>query len=253
MQHYQKNLARLLAQSGAFFFRTGLKLKDGRPTPYFANLGVFRSGRLALDLGRCFAAWLAESGQADKVDVLLGPSYKGSAIAQATAIALWQDQGRDLLFEYDRKEQKTHGEASGHGNMFVTGALSDGARVLILDDVGTSMATKVELLEKLAAHEQAQSVKLNIVGVALAVDREQVQAVYDEQGRVKEGARGADALAVFTQKTGLPVWSLLGIRQCVEYLHACGEPVLVEGQRRPLDAGLLRQVREYLAVYGREA
>lgn len=252
MQPYQENLARLLAQSGALFFRSGLRLKDGRPTPYFANLGVFRSGRLALELGRCFAQWLAESGQAGQVDVLLGPSYKGSAIAQATAIALWQDHGQDLLFEYDRKEQKTHGEASGKANMFVTGALTDGARVLILDDVGTSMATKVELLDKLAAHEQAQGISLKIMGVALAVDREQVQAVYDDAGRVIEGARGADALGAFTQRTGLPVWPLLGIRQCVEFLHASGEPVLVEGLRRPLDEGLLRQVRDYLAMYGRK-
>lgn len=253
MQPYQERLARLLAQSGALFFRAGLRLKDGRPTPYFANLGVFRSGRLALELGRCFADWLEASGQAGQVDVLLGPSYKGSAIAQATAIALWQDHGRDLLFEYDRKEQKTHGEASGQGNMFVTGALTQGARVLILDDVGTSMATKVELLDKLQAHEQAQGIKLAIMGVALAVDRQQVQAVYDAEGQVIEGARGPDACAAFTSKTGLAVWSLLGIRQCVEFLHQCGEPVLVEGARRPLDEGLLQQVREYLSVYGRDA
>lgn len=252
MRPYQETLARLLAQSGALFFRSGLRLKDGRPTPYFANLGVFRTGRLALELGRCFAAWMAEQGLAEQVDVLLGPSYKGSAIAQATAIALWEGQGRDLAFEYDRKEQKTHGEATGKAAMFVTGALSDGARVLILDDVGTSMATKVELLEKLEAHQQAQGIKLDIKGVALAVDREQVQAVYDDKGQVVEGARGADALAAFTAKTGLPVWPLLGIRQCVEYLHACGEPLLVEGQRRPLDAALLDEVRRYLAVYGRE-
>jgi orotate phosphoribosyltransferase len=252
MQPYQEDLARLLAQSGALFFRSGLRLKDGRPTPYFANLGVLRSGRQSLTLGRCFAGWLKDQGLADEVDVLLGPSYKGSAIAQAATIALWQDLGLDKLFDYDRKEQKTHGEASGKGNMFVTGALTDGARVLILDDVGTSMATKVELMEKVAAHEAAMGIKLKIVGVALAVDREQVQAVYDAQGKVVEGARGPDALGAFTQKTGLPVWPLLGIRQCVEYLHAAGEPVLVEGVRRPLDGGLLRQVRDYLAVYGRD-
>ncbi|CAO0822158.1 Orotate phosphoribosyltransferase [Desulfarculales bacterium] len=251
MQPYQENLARLLAQSGALLFRSGLHLKDGRPTPYFANLGVMRSGRQTLELGHCFAQWLMQSGQAKQVDVLLGPSYKGSAIAQATAIALWQDHDQEVLFEYDRKEAKTHGEASGKGSMFVTGALTDGARVLILDDVGTSMATKVELLDKLAAHEQAQGITLRLLGVALAVDREQVQAVYDDQGRVVEGARGADALEAFTQRTGLPVWPLLGIRQCVEYLHAASEPVLVEGVRRLLDEGLLQQVRDYLAVYGR--
>ena len=38
MKPYQENLARLLAESGALFFRSGLRLKDGRPTPYFVNL-----------------------------------------------------------------------------------------------------------------------------------------------------------------------------------------------------------------------
>ncbi len=253
MKPYQESLARLLAQSGALFFRSGLRLKDGRPTPYFANLGVLRTGRLAGELGACFADWLMDAGPGERVDVLLGPSYKGSAIAQAAAIALWQRHGLERAFEYDRKEAKTHGEATGKGAMFVTGALKDGARVLVLDDVGTSMATKVELLEKLEAHQRAQGVKLDILGVALAVDREQVQAVYDAEGKVVAGARGPDALAAFQAKTGLPVWPILGIRQCVEYLHAAGLPVLVEGEPKPLDEGLLGQVRDYLAVYGRDS
>jgi orotate phosphoribosyltransferase len=252
MRPYQETLARLLAESGSLFFRSGLKLKDGRPTPYFVNLGVFRSGRLALELGRCFADWMKEQGLHEKVDVLLGPSYKGSAIAQATAIALYQDHGLDLAFEYDRKEAKTHGEATGAGNLFVTGALQAGSRVLILDDVGTSMATKVELLEKVRAEDARRGLGLRIAGVALAVDREQVQAVYDKDGKVIEGARGADALADFQSKSGLAVWSLLGVRQAFEYLHAAGLPVLVEGARQPLGNEIMDQVRAYLAVYGRE-
>ncbi len=252
MRPYQQRLAGLLAESGALFFRDGLRLKDGRPTPYFVNLGVFRTGRLALELGRCFAEWMVERGLHREVDVLLGPSYKGSAIAQAAAIALYERQGADLAFDYDRKEAKTHGEASGQGNMFVTGALTDGARVLIIDDVGTSMATKVDLLDKLKADEERRGIKLDIKGVALAVDREQTQAVYDGQGRVVEGARGADALAAFTAGTGLPVWPLLGIRTAMSALLESGAPVMVGGERRPLDENLMARVRDYLAVYGRE-
>ncbi|MCA1988630.1 MAG: hypothetical protein LDL07_05715 [Desulfarculus sp.] len=251
MKPYQENLARLLSESGALFFRQGLKLKDGRPTPYFFNLGVFRTGRLSLELGRCFAAWFVDAGLKGQVDVILGPSYKGSALAQAMAIALWSDHGIEIGFDYDRQKPKTHGEASGQGANFVTGALVDGARVLIIDDVGTSMATKVELLDKLAADQSARGVKYSLSGVVLAVDREQTQAVYDADGQVVEGARGADALAAFTQKTGLGVWPLIGIRDCVAYLHQTGLPVLVEGQRRPLDDAILASVRDYLAVYGR--
>lgn len=253
MQPYQQRLASLLAASGALFFAPGLRLKDGRPTPYFVNLGVLKSGRLSLELGRCFADWMVQSGLAAQAPVLLGPSYKGSAIAQAAAIALWQDHGVELEFDYDRKEAKTHGEASGKGALFVTGALRPGRPVLIIDDVGTSMATKVELLDKLGAEGQRLGQEFSVLGVALAVDREQTQAVYDDQGKVIQGVKGADALAAFTEKTGLAVWPLLGIRAAVAYLHQRGEPVLVEGQRRPLDDGLLAQFNDYLALYGREA
>ena len=252
MEPYQENLARLLSESGALFFRQGLKLKDGRPTPYFFNLGVFRTGRLSLELGRCFAAWFMASGLKGQADVILGPSYKGSALAQAMAVALWESHGVEIGFDYDRQTPKTHGEASGQGANFVTGALVDGARVLIIDDVGTSMATKLELMDKLAADQAARGVRYSLAGVVLAVDRQQVQAVYDAEGRVVEGARGPDALAAFSQKTGLGVWPLIGIRACVEYLHATGLPVLVDGQRRPLDDVLLAGVHEYLAVYGRQ-
>ncbi len=253
MREYQQRLARLLAESHALFFQEGLRLKDGRPSPYFVNLGVFRTGRLAQALGHCFADWIIEQGLSDQVDVIVGPSYKGSAIAQSAAIALWQEHGVDLAFDYDRKEAKTYGEASGHGYLFVTGAAIQGGRFLIIDDVGTSMATKFELVKKIGWLEPRVEKPLKMLGVVLAVDREQTQAVYDDQGRLREGKRGPDALAAFEKETGLKVWSLLGIRQTVEYLHAEGLDVLINGKPQPLDDESLERFNEYLAIYGREA
>ncbi len=252
MKPYQEELARLLAESGSLFFAEGLRLKDGRPTPYFVNLGAFRTGHLAAALGACFADWLVDLELAERVDILLGPSYKGSAIAQGAAMALYQRHGIDLAFDYDRKEAKTHGEASGGGSLFVTGALASGGRVLIIDDVGTSMATKLELLQKLD-DQRAAGLEVELAGVALAVDRQQTQAVYDDDGRVIEGRRGEDALAAFTQKTGLPVFAMLGMRQAVDYLAQAGLPVLVDGRPRPLGPAEVKQMHEYLAIYGREA
>ncbi len=253
MQEYQKRLARLLAESGALFFQEGLRLKDGRPTPYFVNLGLFRTGRLALELGRCFADWMVEKGLHRQVECLVGPSYKGSAIAQAAALALWELHQREVAFDYDRKEAKTHGEATGHGILFVTGAALAGGKILILDDVGTSMATKLDLKKKLDWLAPRARRPLEIMGVVLAVDREQTQAVYDGQGRVRESRRGADALAAFRDQTGLDIWSLLTIRQAVTYLHDQGLPVLVEGRWQPLDQELVERLEQYLALYGREA
>ena len=252
MKQYQKRLANMLAESGALFFQEGLRLKDGRPTPYFVNLGLFRTGRLSLELGRCFADWMVDQGLAAQVECLVGPSYKGSAIAQGAAHALWDIHQRDVSFDYDRKEAKTHGEATGHGILFVTGAALQGGSILVLDDVGTSMATKLDLMKKLSWLAPRAEKPLDILGVVLAVDREQTQAVYDPQGRVREGKRGADALTAFQEQTGVKIWSLLTIRQAVKYLHQEGLPVLVEGERRPLDDELIERLDEYLAVYGRE-
>jgi orotate phosphoribosyltransferase len=253
MREYQQKLARLLAESQSLFFQDDLRLKDGRPSPYFVNLGVFRTGRLAQELGHCFASWIVDEGLQDKLDVIVGPSYKGSAIAQAAAIALWQEHGIDMAFDYDRKEAKTYGEATGHGYLFVTGAANKGGRFLIIDDVGTSMATKFDLVKKIGWLAPRVEKPLEMLGVVLAVDREQVQAVYDDEGRVREGKRGPDAVAAFEEQTGIKVSALLGIRETVEYLHAEGLEVMVNGTLQPLDDETMERFNEYLDIYGRKA
>lgn len=253
MKPYQQRLADLLAESGALFFADGLKLKDGRPTPYFVNLGKLNTGRLINELGGVFADWMVDILLAGKAEVVVGPSYKGSALAQAAVAELHRRQGIERAFDYDRKEAKTHGEATGGKSMFVTGALKPGSKVLIVDDVATSMATKVELVEKLAAEGERLGKPFEILGVAIAMDRQQTQAVCDEQGRVVEGRRGDDAVAAFKERTGLAVWSILGIREAVRYLADNETEVLVDGSRRSLDAELVARLEDYLAVYGRQA
>ena len=151
MEDYKKRLAITLAETGALFFDKNLVLKDGRPTPYFVNMGMFRTGRLSMELGSFFAEMIVDRDIVNKTDIILGPSYKGSAIAQATAIALYTHHGCDLLFEYDRKEAKTHGEASKAGNMFVNRTFFDGCRVFVVDDVATSMGTKYDLLKRVGS------------------------------------------------------------------------------------------------------
>ena len=250
MEEYQKEFARLLADTGALFFAPGLRLKDGRPTPYFVNMGLFRTGRLASLLGGLMARLMVGRGLAGQVDVILGPSYKGSALAVAAAQALWTEHGLDVMFEYDRKEAKTHGEATGAQSLFVTGALAAGGRVYVVDDVGTSMGTKYELLERLDQEARRRGVSCPVVGVGLAVDRRQTTAVYDENGGVREGVRGRDALAEFTAQTGVPVHSLAPIDQVIACLAEEKRPVMVDGNRRPLAEAELRSFEEYLALYG---
>jgi len=250
MEDYQKDFAVILAETGALFFAQGLRLKDGRPTPYFVNLGLFRTGRLSFVIGAFLARMLVARGLLDRIDVLVGPSYKGSALAVAAAQALWLEHGLDLLFDYDRKEAKTHGEATGRQSLFVTNALFPKARVFILDDVGTSMATKYDLLKTLRAESSARGLDLSVAGVGLAVDREQTTAVLGAENQVREGVRGEDALALFMDETGIPVHSLAGIRGVVRFLAEEQIPILINGVRRPLDPETLKAFDEYMATYG---
>ena len=250
MKVYKEKLALLLADTGALFFARDLVLKDGRPTPYFVNMAMFKTGRLSLELGSYFATMMVERGLADETDIILGPSYKGSAIALAASIFLWQEYGRDTLFEYDRKEAKTHGEGSVSKNIFVNRTFFDGCRVFIVDDVATSMGTKYDLLEKVEREAQALGIEYRITGIGIGIDREQVTAVYDEGGKVIPGKRGSNAVQDFVEKSGVPVYAVAGIREIVEFLCREKVPVMVNGEKRAIDRATKAAFDAYLDVYG---
>ncbi|MDR2349685.1 MAG: hypothetical protein LBF41_03515 [Deltaproteobacteria bacterium] len=250
MKTCQKDLALLLAESRALFFDDGLTLKDGRPSPYFVNFGLFHTGRLVSELGRVMADFLLNTKTADDFDIIVGPSYKGSALAVATVSNLYLRHGIDKGFDYDRKEAKLHGEATGHKALFVTGALKEGSRVLIVDDVATTMGTKFEILGQLTAEAVQRGHSYYPAGVALFLDREQTTAVYDNNGLALLNQKGQDSIKNFKLKTGLEVQTILGIRETVEYLAKEGIPVLQRGQMAPLTRETVEELAAYLEIYG---
>jgi len=251
MKDYLQDFARFLAQTGALFFARDLRLKDGRATPYFVNLGQINTGRRGLALAGFLARMLLEEKLVDEKTVLIGPSYKGSALACLVAAALWLEAKLEVPFDYDRKEAKGHGEASGRENLFVTGALQQagrlGGQALVLDDVATSLATKVELLDKM----RAQAPEVAVRAVVIAVDREQTQPVHDAQGRLVENVKGPDAVKAFSQRTGVPVRAVAPIRAVIEVLFRQRVPVRIDGAFRPLEQADKDLFDAYMAVYGR--
>jgi orotate phosphoribosyltransferase len=250
MEDYKKRLALTLAETGALFFQKDLTLKDGRPTPYFVNLGMFRTGRLSIEMGSFFAEMMVDRALVEETDIILGPSYKGSAIALATTIALYVHHGCDLFFEYDRKEVKSHGEGSRSGSLFVNRSFFEGCRVFVVDDVATSMGTKLDLLRKVDMEAKAQRMGLRIMGVGIAIDREQTAAVYDEAGRVIQGKKGKNAIQDFVSRTGVPVYTVAGVREVVEFLYRERVPIMINGSRRPMDEDTKQQFDDYLRTYG---
>ena len=250
MENHVKRLAKTLAETGALFFDAGLVLKDGRPTPYFVNMAMFKTGRLSLLMGSFFAEMMVSKGLEKRVDVILGPSYKGSAIALSTSIALWQEYQKDLVFEYDRKEAKTHGEATGKKGMFVNQSFFDGCRLFVVDDVATSMGTKYDLLEKIEAEARLRGMTIHVEGIGIGIDREQTTAVYNEEGNVVLGRKGNSAIDDFVSKSGTAVFAVAGIRAVVQHLYEESVPVLVRGNRVPIDDGTKAEFDLYMDTYG---
>lgn len=249
-ERIKQELIILLAKTGALFFKEGLRLKDGRPTPYFINMGQFTTGRLSYELGRLFANFLVTNNLIQDRDILVGPSYKGSAIAQATAIALYKEYGIDVGFDYDRKEIKTHGESTIKASLFVNNLFFDGCNVILVDDVLTSMATKYELVDKIKGIANQNNQTITIKALVIAVDREQTTAVYDNSGKVIENLKGINPIEDFTTLTGIPVYSLIKVTEVIEYLFQKQIPISINSEHKPIDAHILEQFNKYIETYG---
>jgi orotate phosphoribosyltransferase len=252
MEEYKKRLSLILAETGALFFDSNLILKDGRPTPYFVNFGRFNTGRLLLELGSFFAEMLVSRSLVDKIDIIVGPSYKGSAIASATAAALFHLYGHDLLFDYDRKEAKKHGERSSSAALFVNNNFFDGCKIFVVDDVVTSMETKYELIEKIEKESASRGFNCEIRGLGIAVDREQTAVVYDKKGNVILNRKGSNPIAEFASRTGIPFFSVAGIREIVEHLYSNKIPLFISGEKRAMDEATKEEFDKYMETYGRE-
>jgi orotate phosphoribosyltransferase len=212
MQSYKREFIELALEVGALRFGS-FTLKSGRDSPYFFNSGLFSTGRSAAALGRYYAAAVADSGI--EFDVLFGPAYKGIPLVALTAAALAEHYGRDVPYCFNRKEAKDHGE----GGQIVGAPLA--GRALLLDDVitaGTAIRESVEVLEASGAR---------LAGVIIALDRE-------ERGT---GARSA--VQEVAESLGVPVSSIVGMRDLIDHLRT-----------HPELGGFLPQMEAYRREYG---
>jgi orotate phosphoribosyltransferase len=128
----------------------------------------------------------------------------------------------------------------------------DGCRVFVVDDVATSMGTKQDLLKTVEQEAKARKLSVRLTGIGIAIDREQTTAVYDPQGHVVPGKKGKNAIQDFVVSTGIPVYSVTGIREVVEFLYQASVPVKVEGLFAPIDVKTKQEFDEYLKTYGVE-
>jgi orotate phosphoribosyltransferase len=191
MQAYQREFIRFAIERGVLRFGE-FTLKSGRTSPYFFNAGLFNSGSALAQLGRFYAAAVADSGI--DFDVIFGPAYKGIPLAAATAIALAEHHQRDLPWCFNRKEAKDHGE----GGTLVGAPLS--GRVLIVDDVITAGTAIREVMQIIRA-QGAQA-----AGVLIALNRQE------------RGQGHLSAIQEVEQDYGMPVVSIVSLAQVLEFL-----------------------------------
>ncbi len=196
MSHSGRDFVRFMIEAGVLQFGD-FTLKSGRTSPYFFNLGKMDSARAITALGKAYANNIVESGI--EFDILFGPAYKGIPIAVATAIALFEDHGKDAGVTFNRKEIKQHGEG---GNLIGHDLCG---KVLILDDVitaGTAIRESLGLIAASGAH---------LSGIIVAMDRQELMT------------NGRTALASMALEQGIPVHSISNLEHVIAYLGENGQ------------------------------
>lgn len=195
MHDYQREFIELALDHDVLRFGE-FTLKSGRTSPYFFNAGLFNTGARLAGLGRYYADAIVASGV--QFDVLMGPAYKGIPIASATAVQLSAVHDRDVPWSFNRKEAKDHGE----GGLIVGSPLI--GRVLVVDDVITAGTAIREVMEILTANDA------ECAGVVVAVDRQE------------RGQGELSAIQEVERDFGVPVISIIGFDQIIEYVETTG-------------------------------
>lgn len=214
MKHFQTQFIDFATSEDILSFGE-FTLKSGRKSPYFFNAGLFNTGASLAQVGRSYAAAIAEANL--DFDVLFGPAYKGIPLVASTAIALSQDFGINKPYCFNRKEAKDHGEG---GN--IVGAELAG-KVLIIDDVitaGTAIREVMALIDEAGAEAS---------GVVVALDRQE------------KGNGELSAIQEIETDYDMPVISIINLQQILDYL-SLKEDSSVEGS--------LEAMKAYKASYG---
>ncbi len=216
---YKESFIKFMVDSGVLTFGE-FTLKSGRKAPYFINTGNYKTGAQLSMLGKYYAECIKENGI--EVETLFGPAYKGIPLSVSASIALFDKFGMEVSYCFDRKEAKDHGE----GGVFVGKQLTDGEKVVIIEDVMTSGKALREVLPKLK-----EAANVDITGMVITVDR-------------MEKALDSDMSAVQSayKDFGVKVYSIVNINDIIKAI----EDGIIEGKEY-LDA-----MKNYRSTYGVE-
>ena len=213
MENYKQEFIKFSLAEGVLKFGE-FKLKSGRISPYFFNVGLFNSGESIYQLGQFYAKALIESQL--KYDMLFGPAYKGISIVTSLATALARDHQINKPFAFNRKEMKDHGEKG-----LTVGAGIKG-RVVIVDDVitaGTAVNECARLITQLGG---------TLVGVLISLDRQE------------RGHTTLSATAEIASKLNVPIAAIACLDDLINHLESGNLEV----------NGHLQDIKKYRQRYG---
>ena len=213
---YKESFIKFMVDCGVLTFGE-FTLKSGRKAPYFINCGNYKTGAQLAKLGEYYPECIKDNNI--PVETLFGPAYKGIPLAVSAVVALSNKFGIDVSYCFDRKEVKDHGE----GGMFVGKTLTDGEKVVIIDDVMTSGKALRETLPKLRA-----AANVDISGMVITVDR------------MEKGTGELSAVQEAKRDFGVTVYSIVNMEDIINAI----ENDIVPGKE------YLEKMREYRNTYG---
>ncbi|MEG2143748.1 MAG: phosphoribosyltransferase family protein, partial [Oscillospiraceae bacterium] len=124
--------------------------------------------------------------------------YKGIPLVVSTASALWNKDGLDVNYCFNRKEAKDHGE----GGAMVGYKLQKNDSVLIIEDVITAGTAIRETLPLLKA-----AADIEIMGLVISVDR------------MEKGSGDKTAIEEIYKDFGIRTYPIVTVREIIEALH----------------------------------
>ncbi len=222
MEQYKEEFIEFMVDSDVLRFGDFVT-KSGRKTPFFINTGFYRTGSQLKRLGGYYAQAISESFGLN-FDVLFGPAYKGIPLSVAASMEISENYGKEVRYCSNRKEAKDHGDTG----ILLGGPVSDGDRVVIIEDVTTAGTSIRETLPILKAQGN-----VNVVGLIVSVDR------------MERGTKEKSALKEIEETYGIRTASIVTMEDVVEHLYGReykGRVVIDEKIKTAIDA--------YYEIYG---
>ncbi len=196
MEQYKQDFIGFMVDSGVLKFGDFVT-KSGRKTPFFVNTGFYRTGAQLCRLGEFYAKAIHDRFGLD-FDILFGPAYKGIPLSVATSMKLDELYGAEVKYCANRKEVKDHGDAG----ILLGSPITDGDRVIIIEDVTTAGTSIQETLPIIKGQGN-----VDIIGLVVSVDR------------MERGHGEKSALSEISTNYNMKTSAIVTMEEVVEFLY----------------------------------